>query len=411
MIRTLSTLLLLISFSPTFGQLIQQNKHFTCDAISKANDFENALISNKTYKITLPCSPVGSGMFKEVQSGTISNYYFEEEHNIVWVQFIAVKTSKLNINITPNSSQDDYDFLLFKDVGVKTMQKIKSKQLKPIRTNIARTKNVGDGSTGLRFSSEMSFIGAGVHERYSKSIEVERDQIYYLAIDNVYEGGKGAVITLDYFKENTIKGKVENEEKQAIAAEVVWENSTTGEELVKAKTDSITGEFQMTVPYNSNPKNQYTLSAYTDHHIFNEITYTPVEIATCEALPIHMVLPELKKGKKVTFKNINFVGGQAVFLQSAYPTLKRLRRLMKKNPTLIIHIEGHTNGCPDGVRDSQILSENRAKVSKEYLMEYGIASNRMSTEGFNCRYMLFPSDSDAEHQSENRRIEIIVKYY
>jgi len=412
MIRTLSTLLVLFGIYSVYGQSsIRQNKTFNCDEIRKANDFENALISDRTYKITLNCSPLGSGKVKEVQSGGNSKLYFKDEHNIVWVQFIAIKKSKLGINIKPNSSKDDYDFLLFKDAGDGTKQKIQSKQLKPLRTNIARTQNVKDGSTGLKFDSEHSFVGSGINVSYSQYIEVEQGDVYYLAIDNVYDGGEGAVITLDYFKTKTIEGYVQNDEKKAIPAEVIWENITTGEELVKTTTDPITGTFEMTVPFNSNPSNKYVLSATADDHIFSEVSYTPGEIASCEPVPIQMVLTELKKGNKTSLQNINFVGNEAIFLESAYPSLKRLRRLMKKNPTLIIHIEGHTNGCSNGVNFSQILSENRARVSKEYLIEAGIAANRITTEGLNCRYMLYAEDSSEKQQSMNRRIEVLVKDY
>jgi len=99
-------------------EVISQNKLLSCGQIIKANDFQKALNAGKTYKITLRCSPVGSGEKKEVESSTKNSiYYFEEEHNLVWVKFTAIKTAKLEFKIIPDSPADDYDFLLFKNEG------------------------------------------------------------------------------------------------------------------------------------------------------------------------------------------------------------------------------------------------------------------------------------------------------
>ena len=374
-----------------------------------AGDFDSALICDQAYKITLICSPVGSGKVKEIQSGGKSKYYFEEEHNVVWLQFKAIRKSKLAINIKPKSPKDDYDFLLFKYDDEKTKEKIKSKQLKPIRTNIARTKEINNGATGLTFNAPRHFVNSGINDSYSKYIEVEKGDIYYLVLDNVYDDGEGVTITLDYFKTKKIEGIVVNEEKDFLASEVVWENITTNEELVKVTSDSITGAFQMTVPFNMNQKNKYILSAYSEGQLFNEISYTPREINECEPIPIEMVLPELKKGNKTRLSNINFIGNQAIFLESAFPSLKRLVKLMKKNPTLFIHIEGHTNGCTDGVSFSQKLSKDRAEAAKNYLVNAGVNSDRISTEGLNCKYMLYSLKS--VHHGLNRRIEVLIKDY
>lgn len=374
-----------------------------------ASDFDSALICGQAYKITLICSPVGPGKVKEIKSGGKSKYYFEDEHNVVWLKFEAIRRSKLAIDIKPKSSKDDYDFLLFKYDGEKTKEKIRSKQLKPIRTNIARTKEINNGSTGLKYNADRHFVSSGINDSYSKYIEVEKGDVYYLVLDNVYDNGKGVTITLDYFKTKTIEGVVVNDEKEFLASEVIWENITTNEELTKVTSDSITGAFQMTVPFNMNQENKYILSAYSEGQIFREISYTPIEINNCEPTPIIMVLPELKKGNKTRLSNINFVGNEAVFLKSAYPSLKRLLKLMKKNPALSIHIEGHTNGCRDGTSFSQRLSENRAEAAKNYLINAGVDPERISTEGLNCKYMLYGLSSN--HQHLNRRIEVLVKDY
>jgi OOP family OmpA-OmpF porin len=121
------------------------------------------------------------------------------------------------------------------------------------------------------------------------------------------------------------------------------------------------------------------------------------------------VLPLFDKGKRARLNSINFKGDRAILLKSAFPTLRRLVRLMRNNPNLNIHIEGHTNGCSKGEEFSQDLSNRRALRVRDFLIENKIAVSRMTIEGFDCQQMLFPtSHKDA---ALNRRVEIVVIDY
>jgi outer membrane protein OmpA-like peptidoglycan-associated protein len=165
----------------------------------------------------------------------------------------------------------------------------------------------------------------------------------------------------------------------------------------------------MTVPYETaNPKQKYVLSSYSEKHFFTEKVFTGTAVKNLKDKPINMLLNGLKKGKKNRIHNINFVGGQPTLLPGAYPSLKRLHKLMKKNKGLKIVIEGHTNGCDGGFEITQILSENRAKVVENYLTDNGILQNRIQTKGYNCKDMLYPNVTNALQQRFNRRVEILV---
>lgn len=406
--RILSTLVFLISITVIGQTTLTSVKVFSCLQILKASDSKFCLFASKASKMDLMCSPVGSGDEKEVESSTMREFYFEKEHNVVWIKFTAIKDSKLGITIAPKSYKDDYDFLLFKEEGANTKEKIASKEIKPIRTNIARTKDVNNGITGLTFDADNLFMGEGKKTGYSKYVDVKENENYYLVLDNVYENGQGAIITLNYFETKSINGIVTNEDKKPVKADVVWEDTSTGEELVKTTSDPVTGEFKLEVPYSTNQLGKYILSTESDGHFFNEVTYSSEEIASCPPTPINVVLPELKSGKRTTLNNINFVGDQATFLPSAYPSLKRLSKLMKKNPRLAILIEGHTNGCSG---NSQMLSDHRALAVKNYLVLNKANLNQIKTIGLNCKFMLYPIDSSAEKQSLNRRVEIVVENY
>ena len=104
---------------------------------------------------------------------------------------------------------------------------------------------------------------------------------------------------------------------------------------------------------------------------------------TSEAFPdpINVILPELKKGKNMVLNNINFFGGSPRLCLRQYLAFNRLLKLMKRNKSLRIRIDGHTNGCPGGVAVSQDLSLARALTVKSFLIKKGIDSERITTQG------------------------------
>jgi len=415
--RKIFIILLLFLTLQIHGQ--QQSKGvktYSCEQVHKATDIEYALNAGMVKKISLKCSPVGAGESIEVASGRKKDKnYFEKEHNVVWIKFTIGKTGNLTFKIRPISETDDYDFLLFAATGENILQKISSKKLKPIRTNISRNNSEEKGITGLSNSAIKTHTISGVQNNYSKYLPVIKGEEYYLVIDNVYNKGKGAVIYFDYFLNKKISGYIKNKNKEneyALNAEVNWEDAQTGETLIKTNTDSLTGYYEMEVPVDiTSPTKKYILSAYTKKHFFAEETFTSKEIIDHNSPSINMLLPKLKKGLRNKLNNINFHGNSPKLLDGAYTSLKRLNKLMKKNKRLTILIEGHTNGCSRGTVLDQKLSENRALTVKNYLVEHGIKEERMKTIGCNCQHMLYPNPKNEKESSLNRRVEILVTEY
>lgn len=402
----------LCSFGSAYAQrAVAGNKTYLSSDIWKANDSKHCLNAGRVRKIRLRASPKGGGKVNEVTSSARSLHYFEKENNIVWLKFTAIKTSGLVFTILPDSINDDYDFLLFKDVGETTLSKIRNKQLKPIRTNISRTQKVDEGRTGLSLDATSEFERSGLNSRFSSAMNVTEGESFYLVLNNVYDNGGGALIEFCYYDAKEINGVVKNEMGKPVEAEITWESTRSGIRLASTKSNKEDGKFKLVVPYEKQGLDTYTISAYSDDCLFSEVTYTPIEIETRPEKPLAMVIPTLKRGAKMRMGNVNFVGNKPVFLKEAYPSLKRLKKLMRKNKEMAILIVGHTNGCSGSVLDMQRLSENRAIATQDYLIDNGIATQRMEIEGRNCEEMLYPITSSPELQKLNRRIEVFVTNY
>ena len=375
-------------------------------------DCFNAPIIAAERKFTFKESPQGIGEKLEF-SGNASNslQYFKKEHNSAWFQFDAVTNGFLVFKIEPKDTATDFDFLLFKYTDENFCSDIVKKKIKPLRTNISRYSPKENSVTGLSIGADEERVRSGPGSNLSKSIGVEQGDRYYLVLDNVYGNKAGFSLVFDYYKTFAVTGVVKNDENILIKEEVkVLLENTAGELLAETIADQNTGEFKLDAPIlkTSSPED-YTLSVESNNHFFFE----KIIKITSEAFPeqINVILPELKKGKNIVLNNINFFGGSPKALPASIPTFNRLLKLMKRNKSLRIRIDGHTNGCPGGVAVSQDLSLARAFTVKSFLIQKGIDSERITTQGFNCTEMLFPANGTEEEQSLNRRVEILVTSY
>lgn len=410
--RAILTLLFLVFSSLAFGQTEPTgNFKIDCQKCSRAGDIDSAIYIGTSSKVLVYCSPKGFGQRQEVASNKSTDLnYFEKEHNTLWLKLKIAKKGNLSFTIKPQSDSNDYDFLLFKIENESSINDIKNKKQKPIRTNLSRNNIEKRGYTGLSVKGSATHTPAGINNEFSKSIVVEKNEEYYLVLDNVYDGGKGASIEFVYYETKLISGYVSDEKKEKkIAAAVTFEDAETGEVLQETTSNPKTGYFEMVVPFLvTNPDKLYLLSYDAEEYFFEEQTITTKQILEKDATPLEVILPDLKKGLRAKIKNINFEGNQATFLPSAKPSLKRLLKLMVKNNKLEIVIEGHTNGCSIGSINSQKLSEQRALQVKKYLVDNNISENRIATIGYNCQKMLFPNPKNEEQQLLNRRVEILV---
>ncbi len=101
--------------------------------------------------------------------------------------------------------------------------------------------------------------------------------------------------------------------------------------------------------------------------------------------------------------NILFETNSDQLLHVAYPSLRKLSNYLLRNRKQTIHIIGHT----DNVGSEQanlLLSEKRAKAVRNYLLNQGIATNRIQYEGKGESMPIHTNDTDAG-RSQNRRVE------
>jgi outer membrane protein OmpA-like peptidoglycan-associated protein len=118
-------------------------------------------------------------------------------------------------------------------------------------------------------------------------------------------------------------------------------------------------------------------------------------------------IKDVKVGSTLTLENIQFLPGMAIVTQESKPVLDDLYQEMKDNDKLEIQIEGHICCIPGSDSAGMRLSVSRAKTVYDYLVDKGIAKERMSYNGFGNKRQLVP-EINAENEAKNRRVEIRV---
>lgn len=121
---------------------------------------------------------------------------------------------------------------------------------------------------------------------------------------------------------------------------------------------------------------------------------------------VDLWMDPLELNDKIELRPIFFQQSKAVILDSSFGELERLANILNENPGLEIRIEGHTDnvGQPE---DLQRLSEGRANAIRDFLVQKGIATERIQTVGHGPKFPLNDNSSD-ELRAENRRVEIRI---
>ncbi|MBC7654141.1 MAG: OmpA family protein [Oligoflexus sp.] len=111
--------------------------------------------------------------------------------------------------------------------------------------------------------------------------------------------------------------------------------------------------------------------------------------------------------KSFDSKNIQFEFNSSVLKTSSYATLEKIASQIKKYGSTKFLLSG--NSSAEGTENrNMMLSVDRANAVKTYLVNNGISSNRLITEGFGESKPI-ANNSTEEGRVLNRRVEIAIQ--
>jgi outer membrane protein OmpA-like peptidoglycan-associated protein/tetratricopeptide (TPR) repeat protein len=114
----------------------------------------------------------------------------------------------------------------------------------------------------------------------------------------------------------------------------------------------------------------------------------------------------IEVGKAYTINDILFTTNSYELNAKSKFVIDRFIEFLNENPQITIAIHGHTDDV-GRENDNLILSENRAKAVKDYIISKGINSSRITSQGFGQSKPKVPNTNDF-NRALNRRTEFVI---
>ncbi|WP_141621837.1 OmpA family protein, partial [Myxococcus sp. AB036A] len=107
-----------------------------------------------------------------------------------------------------------------------------------------------------------------------------------------------------------------------------------------------------------------------------------------------------------TEHHVQFPVGQSTLSDSERRNLDAIADYLKANPGVSLRIEGHTdNTGPEEL--NRTLSQDRADAVRQYLIQQGVESSRLTAKGYGPAQPIASNDTP-EGRSANRRVEFVT---
>jgi outer membrane protein OmpA-like peptidoglycan-associated protein len=201
-----------------------------------------------------------------------------------------------------------------------------------------------------------------------------------------------------------MKGKVfDAQDKHLLKAEFELIDLETGNMIHNSFSDSITGEFLVSIPVNRN----YMLNVSKKAYLFFSENFTLKNTSNATRPFLKDVpLQPLKTGNIIVLKNVFFETDSYSLRKESKIELDKVVKLLQANPAIKIEIGGHTDNT-GSVEYNQKLSENRAQSVAEYLISASVLTDRITAKGYGFNLPIADNNSE-DGKAQNRRTEMKV---
>ena len=109
----------------------------------------------------------------------------------------------------------------------------------------------------------------------------------------------------------------------------------------------------------------------------------------------------------IELQGVYFDLDQATLKPESMAILDAAVKTMGDHGTLVVEVAGHTDSTGSEAYN-QDLSERRAQVVYNYLVDKGISADRMTWKGYGESSPIAPNDT-AEGRAKNRRTELVIQ--
>ncbi len=217
------------------------------------------------------------------------------------------------------------------------------------------------------------------------------------------EDGDG---TTSYTTQSIIDTLIKREMKVVPITKTVFQQYNKIANATRGTTFDITKPFATILDtYSRNLTNMYAITYRSEEPALpDSINVAVVNEQNYEL--VRRTIPILQIGRKLIIEDLLFATNKAIPVATFQPQLERIAEFMMNRKTVVIRVEGHTDGI-GGAEYNLRLSMQRAEAVKTYLIQRTVAAHRIHTLGFGKSRPIATNDTDIGRRL-NRRTEIVI---
>ncbi len=233
----------------------------------------------------------------------------------------------------------------------------------------------------------------------------------YLTSTTLLEGAKGGydIYRVQVPEENKpepvvlVYGNVYNSKtNDPLGATIDYNNLMDGRNVGFAKSDSVTGYYQIALPVGE----YYSFFAQKDGFWPVSDNLDLTDVGDYAEIRRDLYLTPLEAGQVLTLNNVFFEFDKSDLQPTSYWELNRLVNVLKSNPDLKVEVGGHT----DWIASKQYnigLSQRRMNSVAAYLKKSGVKESSFTTKGYGEDYPIATNKTDIGRQL-NRRVQVTI---
>lgn len=256
--------------------------------------------------------------------------------------------------------------------------------------NLGKNINTGNDDWGYKITTDGSTAFYAAPNKESSNNDLD---IYTVALPQKAKPEEVFIIS----------GKVTDENGTPLEADLIWEDVSTRKQIGKLKSNPITGEYFLVVPFGKKIGYYATKEGYYETSNYIDLSKKKKTDKVRQDIILISIKKMIEEGQSVRLNNIFFDYDKYDLKEESFPELDRLAKILSDNNSVKVQLAAHTD---DQGSDSynQKLSENRAKSVLDYLVSKGIEKSRLKSVGYGEKQPI-ADNSTEDGRAQNRRVE------
>lgn len=211
-------------------------------------------------------------------------------------------------------------------------------------------------------------------------------------------------------KIDSIKGAVvlnfkvfDYDTQEPITAYIELVDKDTDEKLFSGE---VTGEFDFS--FNNKDSKLVILLVESEGYLFQTVKIkVPSPAKEQVVLERKLGLRKPKENVANIMRNVYFDFSKSTLKKESYNEIEKLVKMLNANPSMKIEISGHTDFIGGSAYNKE-LSRQRASAVRDYIINKGIAGDRVTAVGYGSERPLASNDDEEEGRELNRRTEFTI---